>query len=172
MKYCALTIRNCQVLLCLLLFSLSFYVHSDGDDDLVFDSGGQFIDFPVNDRHITLSSYDLNDYDVSFQDILKLDAAGIFSKDADLTNGIKGEVGNGGYIKLDVYAYDDEHNEHLIYQSRLESDSTEDYAGNSFQTYIDFYHPDTGTHKQISAKLNDIKVMLQSVKNVFSRYKR
>ena len=168
MKYCDLNICNCRVLLCLLLSTLTFCVYSESDEGLVFDSDGQFIDFPVNDRHITLSSYDLNDYDISFQDILKLDAASIFSKDADLTNGIKGEVGSGGYIKLSVYAYDDEHEDHLIYESRLESDSTEDYAGNSYETYVAFYHPDTGTHKQIAAKLNDIKVMLQSVKNVFS----
>ena len=168
MKYYALKIRNCRVLLCLLLFSLSFYVHSDSDDGLVFDPDGQFINFPVNDRHITLSSYDMDDHDVSYLEILKLDASGIFLKDADLTNGIKAEIGDGGYIELKVMAYDNDHNKHLIYRNFLDLNSPDTYGGDPGTETIEIFHGDVDSHQRLTVAMNDIKTMLQKVKNTFS----
>ena len=153
----------------LLLSSVSFCVYSDADEDLTFDPQGEFIDFTASDRYITLSSFDLNDHDVTFQEILKLNATSIFSKDADLTNGIKAEVRAGGYVKLTVEAYDKDHNKHMIYTSFLDSDSPDNYStGAPWTENIEIYHGDTDTHKVIAAKTTDIKMMLQAVQHTFS----
>lgn len=161
MKYCALKIRNYRVLLCLLLVLLSFHVKSD--DDLVFDPDGAFIS---TTGHATLSSYALEDHDVSFQDVLKLDASGLFEKGADMTNGIKGAVQSGGWIDLKAFVYDRDHNKQLVYHARLEEDSTEDYSVGTPQTeHIKIHKSDSAATHPVNG--TDIKKLLQSANNAY-----
>ena len=166
MKYYALKIRNCRVLLCLLLFSLSFYVHSDGDE-LVFDPEGEFIS---TTGRATLSSYAMENHDVSYHDVLKVNANILFQKDADLTNGIKGEVGSGGWIEIKALAYDKSHNKHIIYQARIEEDSPDlYYEGSPLQVEVDGYRsgPDELPHTVHFDGVN-IKALLQGVKDSYT----
>ena len=164
MKYYALKIRNCRVLLCLLLFSLSFYVHSDSDDGLVFDPNGAFIS---TTGHATLTSYAMENHDVSFKDVLKLDASRLFDKGADMTNGIKGTVQSGGWIDLKAFVYDRDHNKQIIYHARfLEGVSTEAYSVGTPQTeYIKIHKGDSTFDHDVSG--THIKELLQSANNLY-----
>ena len=162
MKYYALKIRNCRVLLCLLLFSLPFNVCSD-EDGVVFDPDGVFVSVT---GYATLSSYAIGDYDVSFKDVLKLDAGSLFVKGADLTNGIKGTVQRDGWIDLKAFAYDRDHNKQVIYHARLEEDSSTAYSVGTPQTeHIEIIESDDTAEHDISG--TDIKELLQAVDNVY-----
>ena len=162
MKYYVLNICNCRILLCLFLSSLSLHVHS-ADDGVVFDPDGLFIS---TTGHATLSSYALEDHDVSYSDILKLDGSSLFIKGADTTNGIMGTVGAGGSIDLKAYVYDQDHNKYLIYHARLEENSSDAYSTGTPQTVnIKIHRSDTSAHHAVAG--TDVKQLFQSVSDTY-----
>ena len=135
------------------------------DAGVVYDTeAGQFIEV-TGQSSFTASSYALEDHDVSFRDVLKLNASSLYEKNADLTGGIKGTVEQGGWIDLKAYVYDIQQDKHLVYHARLEEDSPEHFSPGDETVYIKLFHDDqTATHPVNGA---DIKQLLQDVDELY-----
>ena len=161
MKSVTRKINNCRLLWCLLFVLLPFHVHSNGA--ITFDPEGEFISAA---SHAVLSSYAMEDYDVSFKDILKLNASELYKKEADLTNGIKGTVQPGGSIDLKAFAYGQDHEKHLIYHARLNNNSTNDFSVGTPQTVIIKIHK-SDSEAEHPVNGTKIKELLQSVNDVY-----
>ncbi|MCY4338329.1 MAG: hypothetical protein OXD47_05955 [Gammaproteobacteria bacterium] len=160
MRYSRSNMRNHWPWFCLLLTLLPPLTHAA----VVFDEEGHFIE--VTEDHASFSSYALEDYDVSFQDVLKLNGTELFMKGADLTNGIRGTVQNGGWIDLKAFVYDKNHNKHPVYHARLEADSADAYSTGSPQTInINIHKHDENAPHAVSGV--EIKTLLQSVKDAY-----
>ena len=148
-------------MLCVLLVSCSFYVYSE--EGIIFDPHGSFIS---TTGQATLSSYNLEDHDVSYQDILKLDVSSLFNKGTDMTNGIKGTVQDGGWIDLKAFVYDRNHDKHVVYHARLEEDSAKTFSVGTPQTeYIKINKSDNAATDPVAG--TKIKILLGQVNNVY-----
>ena len=162
MKYFTLNLCRYWLVWCLLLIPLSFNVYSD-EDGIVFDPDGLFIS---TTGQATLSSYSLEDHDVSFSDVLKLNASSLFLKGADLTNGIKGVVEAGGSVDLKAFVYDEHHGKHLVYHTLLEESSPDDYSLGTSQTVnINVHKSDTGAPHPVAG--TNIKELFQFESKIY-----
>ena len=88
-----------------------------GEDESIDPFEQEVIGAETEER--VYSSYAMEDTDVNFDHVLKLDASSLFSKGADLSGGIDAVVHDDGWADLKLYAYDEHEAKHMIYHVRL-----------------------------------------------------
>ena len=150
-----------RIILSFIITAVSFGL----DADVVYDTeAGQFIKVTGQDP-FTVSSYALEDHDVSFREVLKLNASSLYEKNADLTGGIKGTVEQGGWIDLKAYVYDIQQGKHLVYHARLDEDSSTHFSPGDETVYVKIFRDDqTAAHPVNGA---NIKQLLQDVDELY-----
>lgn len=152
-----------------LLFWLCFFsvlCSAGSESQLQFDPDGQFVSAT---GQVELRSYAMEDLDVNFDEVLKLDTNLLFQKGADLSGGIKGTIGSGGHIDTKLYAYDVHEDKHLIYHIRLTESSPSNYSEGERQTVKLEPPPQLSTSGFLShsAKGTEIKTLLQNVNDAY-----
>lgn len=139
---------------------------SDDEDESV-DPFEQQVITAGNDV-LEYASYAMEDTDVSFDHVLKLDASSLYRKGADLSGGLDATVAPGGFAELKVYAYDQHEAKHLIYHLNLGPGEgvAGEFRSGTLPTERIKIHPDDATaHHEV--KGNDIKQLMQRVDEAY-----
>lgn len=138
-----------------------------GGEDEILDPFEQRV-INAGNEVLEYSSYAMEDIDVGFDNVLKLDASSIFRKEADLSGGLDAVVDRGGFAELKVYAYDQHKAKHLIYHLNLgpgEGTAGEFHTGTVPTERIRLYADETTPHHEVPG--DDIRQLMQRVDDAY-----